>query len=81
MSICLWCDLCEKPYPDSDVDGQAMQMPVAKIENGVKVGISHTVERHRCGNCVRAERRRIERQHELAAAVENRADEPPQDRP
>lgn len=75
MSECRWCDSCDKPYPDSDVDSQAMSVPVPKIENGVKVGISHTVERHRCGDCVRGERTMIERRR----AIEAHADEPTAD--
>ena len=81
MSICLWCDHCERPFPDSDVDSQAVQMNVPKVENGVKVGISHVVERHRCWDCVRAESRRIERQRALATAVDEQPPEQPQDRP
>lgn len=70
MSICLWCDSCNRPYPDSDTDSQAMQIPIANIINGIKVGTSHTVERHRCGDCVRVERRVAEKRRELVAEEE-----------
>lgn len=70
MSLCNWCDSCQRPFPDSDIDSQAMQVPVPKIENGVKVGISHTVERHRCGDCVRAEQQVIASRRAIESTTE-----------
>ena len=74
MSECKWCDECNQPFPDSDVDSRALQVPVPKIENGVKVGISHTIERHQCGRCVRAEAKRAERRQQ--ATLEPARDAP-----
>lgn len=67
----MWCDTHEGPYPDSDVDSQAMTVPVSKIENGVKVGIAYTVERHRCGDCVREERAAFEKRRAISAGQQD----------
>lgn len=52
MSECKWCDQCDRPYPDSDVDAQAMQVQVPEIINGIKRNVI-TIERHQCGDCTR----------------------------
>lgn len=69
MSECKWCDTHEGAYPDSDPDSRAMSVPVPKLENGVKVGIAYTVERHQCGDCVRTEQATIEKRRAIAAGV------------
>ena len=66
MSICMWCDFCQRPYPDSDPDSTAMTVPVPKVENGIKVGVAYTVERHKCGDCMREERRTADRRRAIS---------------
>lgn len=71
MSICMWCDFCQRPYPDSDIDSVAMTVPVPKIENGVKVGIAYTIENHKCGDCMRDERRIVEKRRAISAGEQD----------
>lgn len=65
----MWCDTHEGAYSDADIDSRSMTVPVNKIENGVKVGIAYTVERHQCGSCVREERGAIEKRRALSAGA------------
>jgi hypothetical protein len=46
-----------------------MSMEVPKIENGVKVGVAYTVERHQCGECSRAETAAVEKRRAIAAGI------------
>ena len=73
MSVCLWCDTCDTPYPDSDLDAQTLQVPIAKIVDGIKVGVSHTVERHQCGRCTREQRAAVERRRAIERSPEQGA--------
>src|ERR1700753_452067 len=69
MSICMWCDFHQGPYPDSDPDSVPMTMTVPKIENGVKIGVAYTVERHKCGDCVREDQVINDRKRAIAAGA------------
>lgn len=69
VTTCMWCDFHQGPYSDSDVDSQSMTVPVPKIENGVKVGIAYTVERHKCGDCVREESALVEKRRAISSGA------------
>ena len=70
MSECKWCDVCDTPYPDSDLDARAIQEHVPEIVNGVKRG-HVAIERHQCGNCTRKQNAQREaRRAAIAATLE-----------
>ena len=77
MSICHWCDRCQRPYSDLDEDARAMTLQVPDLDrNGIKRGVIG-VERHQCGNCTRAEQQAVEaRRRELVAAADPTEESP-----
>ena len=67
MSECKWCDSCDTPYSELDLDARAIQIHEPDVDrNGVKRGVI-TVERHRCGRCMREEKARREQRAAITA--------------